>query len=493
MTDAGGHFILKEIEPGQYTLSVDRNGFAQQIYGQREPTGPGAVITLSPGQAIRDIEIRMTPAAAISGHVYDEDGDPVVFARVSALRYWYRNGQRELGPAGEAMTDDLGEFRIFGLYPGRYYFSAAFEHWNRPGVAGSTGPAGGGSGGAELAYAPTYYPGTSDLGRALPMDLHAGDDVSGFDITLLSTRAVRIRGRVINLATGKGANHAMVALLPRGVSVRTYVYSARNFVDDPEGDFELRGVVPGAYTLVASVWDGQSSNQARIPVDVGAADVENLTVIVGPGVDIPGRLVWEDPTGGEGTTPRVYLQPKEEGIFYGGGMGEVKAEGGFTLKNVSDGDYRVNLADAPETCYLKSARLGGDDVLQDGLSISGGKIPGVLEIVLNCNGGTIEGVVLNDQQQPVTSARVVLVPDVERRSQTQLFKTTSPDQYGRFTLKGIAPGDYKLFAWEEVEYGAYEDPDFLKRYEDRGKAVSVAEGSRETVSLSLIPADKTLR
>jgi hypothetical protein len=228
-------------------------------------------------------------------------------------------------------------------------------------------------------------------------------------------------------------------------------------------------------------------------VDVGAADVENLTVIVGPGVDIPGRLVWEDPTGGKGTTPRVYLQPKEEGIFYGGGMGEVKAEGGFTLKNVSDGDYRVNLADAPETCYLKSARLGGDDVLQDGLSISGGKIPGVLEIVLNCNGGTIEGVVLNDQQQPVTSARVVLVPDVERRSQTQLFKTTSPDQYGRFTLKGIAPGDYKLFAWEEVEYGAYEDPDFLKRYEDRGKAVSVAEGSRETVSLSLIPADKTLR
>jgi len=493
MTDASGRFTLKDIDPGRYMLSVDRNGFASQMYGQREPTGPGTVLTLSPGQAIRDIEIRMTPAAAISGHVYDEDGDPVAYARVSALRYWYRNGQRELGPAGDAFTNDLGEFRIFGLSPGRYYFSAVFEHWNRPGIAGSAGPGGEGGGGAEMAYAPTYYPGASDLGRALPLDLHAGEDLPGFDITLLSTRAVRIRGRVMNLATGKGASHAMVALIPRGANVRSFVFSAQGYVDDPEGDFELRGVVPGAYTLVASVWEGQSSYQARVPVDVGAADIENLNVTVGPGVDIPGRLLWDDPAQSKETTPHVYLEPQEEGILYRGGMGEVKADGRFTLKNVSDGEYRVRLMDTPEACFVKSARLGGDDVLQDGISVSGGKIPGALEMVLDCAGGTIDGVVLNDQQQPVTGARVVLVPDVGRRGQTQLFKATTPDQYGRFTIKGIAPGDYKLFAWEEVEYGAYEDADFLKRYEDDGKAVSIAEGSRESASLPLIPADKTQR
>jgi protocatechuate 3,4-dioxygenase beta subunit len=493
LTDAGGRFTLKDIAPGRYTLSVDRNGFASQMYGQREPRGPGTVITLSPGQEIRDIEVRLTPAAAVSGHVYDEDGDPVPYARISALRYWYRDGQRELGPAGQAITNDLGEFRIFGLSPGRYYFSAVFEQWRRSGIAGSAGPSGESGGGAEMAYAPTYYPGTNDLGRAIPLELHAGEDIPGFDITLLSTRAARIRGRIINVATGKGADHAMVALMPRGASVRTFTFSAQGYADDPQGNFELRGVVPGAYTLLASVWDGERSYQGRVPVDVGAADIENLNVIVGPGVDIPGRLLWEGPAESREMTPRVLLQPQGEGILYRGGMGEVKADGKFTLNNVSDGDYRIRLMDTPEACYMKSARLGGDDVLQDGVSISGGKIPGPLEVMLNCAGGTIEGIVLNDHQQPATGARVVLVPDAERRSQTQLFKTTAPDQYGRFTIKGVAPGDYRLFAWEEIEPGAYEDPDFLKRYEDDGKRVAVSEGSRESVSLPLIPADKTQR
>src|SRR5712692_9455274 len=81
--------------------------------------------------------------------------------------------------------------------------------------------------------------------------------------------------------------------------------------------------------------------------------------------------------------------------------------------------------------------------------------------LLSSNGGQVEGMVLNAVRQPATGAAVVLAPDAPRRAQPQLYKEVSTDQYGRFVIKGIAPGGYKLFAWEDVESGAYQDPEFL--------------------------------
>ena len=492
MSEANGRFTLQNIEPGQYTLWVERNGFVSQGYGQRGPESPGTILTIHPGQTIRDIEVRMTPAAAISGHVYDEEGEPVAWARVSALRYTYYEGQRKLQPAGESSTNDLGEYRIFGLAPGRYFLSAIFERWDWPPVAGAaTAVAEADTARAEMAYAPTYFPGVSDVARAAPLDVRAGDDMPGFDITLMATRAVHVRGRILDATTGKPTPRAMVALMPREAAVRSFFSSADTYLEDPEGKFDLRGVVPGAYTLIAHSWDGENRMQAHVPLDVGAAGIDGLVVALGPGIDVAGRLQWEGPAPGKGAAPQIHLRSNEEAIFFRGAMGEVKADGRFTLKNVPDGDYRIHVFEAPEGCYVKSARLGGDDVLREGLTVAGGKVAGALEIVMSCAGGTLEGVVLNDQQQPVTEARIVLIPEGERRSQEHLFAITRPDQYGHFIMKGIAPGDYKVFAWANVEYDAYRDPEFLRIYEDAGKPLTVGEGSRLSVQLQLIPADKT--
>jgi hypothetical protein len=107
---------------------------------------------------------------------------------------------------------------------------------------------------------------------------------------------------------------------------------------------------------------------------------------------------------------------------------------------------------------------------------------------LSPNGGQIDGTVLNTQQQPAGGATVVLVPGTGLREQTRLFKDVATDQTGHFSVKGIAPGDYKLFAWEDIEPGAYQDPEFLKPFESLGETFSIREGSRETTQLKLIPA-----
>jgi hypothetical protein len=66
------------------------------------------------------------------------------------------------------------------------------------------------------------------------------------------------------------------------------------------------------------------------------------------------------------------------------------------------------------------------------------------------------------------------------------------DQLGRFAMRNVTPGDYTLFAWEQIERGTYLDPDLLEQYEDRGQAVHVEESGRVSVQLDAIPAAETV-
>jgi hypothetical protein len=86
---------------------------------------------------------------------------------------------------------------------------------------------------------------------------------------------------------------------------------------------------------------------------------------------------------------------------------------------------------------------------------------------------------------------VVLVPqEKERRGREAFYRTATSDLSGQFTFKSVVPGEYRVYVWEEeVEYGAWMDPDFMKPLESRGEAVSVSEGGRQAVQVNLISAD----
>ncbi len=474
-TDAGGRFELKNLDPGQYHLHVFRNGYVYAEYGQRDPSGPGTILSLSAGQHLRDISFRLIQAAVISGHVYDEDGEPVAGATVGALRYRYSKGQKKLEPSGGGETNDLGEFRIYGLAPGEYYLNAVFN----PGRFGM--PA------AEGSYAPVYYPGTSDPSRATPIQLRAGDEFPGMDFTLQPVRTVTVKGRVFNAVTGLPGVNSNVMLLPRDSSGFAWVEENQAFVRDPQGTFALRGVRPGSYNLMASAEHEGKQLSARQPIEVGNTDLEGVVVTLGQSVALRGRVRVEGNSALSLGTLNVFLQPKEETVYWGGTNSSLRPDGSFEIDQVGDGDYRIQLWELPEDVYLKSAQLAGEDVLDSGLGISRKQAPGLLELILSASGGRIDGVVMKDQQ-PFSGARVILIPELSRRTLDRFYKETSTDQYGRFTLRGIIPGDYKLFSWETVEEGAYRSPDFLRSYEDRGQAVHVDEGGHLAQQLRLIPA-----
>src|SRR5262249_28126719 len=136
--------------------------------------------------------------------------------------------------------------------------------------------------------------------------------------------------------------------------------------------------------------------------------------------------------------------------------------------------------------YVKSMRLGNADVLNNGLHLSGPP-QGLLEIVIGANAGNIEGSVLNDRQQAMANETVVLVPDQRLRQRSDLYKVVSTDSSGRFRMQNVTPGDYKLFALENVESGAWQDPAFIAAYEGAGRPIHIYEGTSENVQLQVIP------
>ncbi len=515
VTDAGGRFLFSDIEPGRYRLSAYRNGYVNQQFRELGPNRRGTILALAPGQHLDDLVFKLVRQAVISGRVYDEEGEAVPGVLVNALRYSYRQGQRQLSQSQQAATNDLGEYRLFGLPPGRYYVVASYKPGMIVRVIGrgfsTTGH--GGAVDSDESYAPTYYPGTNNPAHASPLDLRAGDEMSSIDLTLLLTRTVRVSGRVVNTISGKPGLNTSVVLLPRFSPSRgVFPFRHQARVDNAEGAFEIQGVAPGSYILAATYFDREEQQryEARLPVEVGSTDVEGITLIIGPGVELAGRIYVEGavPAAQQGqgvaggqtqdqfdmTKVGVYLSPFDFlSTLSRPSSGGAKPDGSLKVENVSRDRYRVNVFGLPRDYYLKSARVGGQDVLEDGLDLTGGGPPNPLEITISAAGGRIDGAVLTEEQVPFGGASVVLVPEEGRREQRRFYKSATTDQNGAFTLRGIPPGDYKLFAWEEIERGAYQDSGFLRRYEEQGEPVEVEEGSRLSVQLRLIRADDPSR
>lgn len=459
LTDAAGRFEFKALAPGAYALAASRDGFAT-------PNGLGAAkmqrITLAPGEEQRDVVVRLTPLGVISGRVLDEDGDPLRRIEVRTMVYRYSASGRQLSPRDGALTDDLGEYRIFDVQPGRYYLKA--------GSTESMGVS------ARESYGTSYYPGTPDSAAA-PIEVGAGQQVQGIDLTLRPTRVASIRGRVMN----PGSN-LMVGLMK---FTEAGSGTSSMGIDNRDGKFELHAS-PGAYVLTAGSTIGGQHYSAHLPIQVGTADMEGIELRLLPPMEIAGQIRVEGKTSDR--LSHLYVVLESEGrTVMGMAGGGPKEDGSFAIQGLEPGVYQVS-AQAAEGLYLKAVRWSDRDVMQSGLDLTQGAAEGRLLVVLSAAGGQVDGVVEDDRGAPAVSVTVSLVPSSGPRSKS-LFKWAMTNPNGRFHMQGIAPGSYKVLAWEDVDSNqVMYDPDFLKPFDAQAQSLEMSEGSRKSVQLKLIKA-----
>jgi uncharacterized GH25 family protein len=476
-TDATGRFSFADLTPGRYNLWANRNGYLAIGYGQATPNGPGKTVTLKPGEQKRDVVFHLTPMGSITGHVYDEDQEPIAGASVQVLQTMYVNGRRRMNQTMGSSTDDAGEYRISQLLPGKYYLSATYTE-SFP------------IDGERQGYIPVYYPNSDDLDNAVPIEIRPGDQITDIDFRIIPVPAATIRGEVVsgvvNTTGGAFQQGIRIGLVRQGAGGTYFQGSA--VVDPHLGIFEFQDVPPGSYVLTAGIWDHGRQYLGRQLLTVGNGDINGLTLTLGPGSQLTGRIhVESDPPGDKLNLAnmQVDLEPRDE-LQSASQHGQVDKSGSFSLKNVPDGPYNVNVTGLPPDSYLKVARLGSTEVLERGLTCDQAGSPDTLDLVISGDGGRIEGVVTHDGK-PFPGATVTLIPDVNHQNQGRLYSTAMSDSKGHFVLRGIPPGNYSLFAWEQIDSGAYMDPELLRSYEDRGKTAQVDSRSRMSLDLDLIP------
>ncbi|MGA2610436.1 MAG: carboxypeptidase-like regulatory domain-containing protein [Terriglobia bacterium] len=479
-TENNGYFIIRDIAPGRYAINASGNGYRQQASGKGKGNTQVRILNLAPGKNVSGIAFRLLPPGVITGTVYDEDGEPVTLAQVRALRVGGSGTHRQIGGVSSQQTNDLGEYRIWGLEAGQYLVAATYQRpQTNPGQQ------------VDEVYLPTFHPSTADTSQASVVEVQPGAEVSGIDVDLRQAHAVVVRGRVMVDGLVKSLRGVFVSLAPHVAAEGGY--SLSNYggpVQSDSGDFEIRGVPPGPYDLSAMWNDGKRQLYGRVPVEVGSANLDGVTFVLGSPITLVGRFRVEGSDQFDFTRLGLWLQPIYSPM--GGESSQAKADGTFVVENVYDGNYRLHISGFPEQYYVKSAREGGSDVLESGLTISRSQPPSRLEIVLSSDGGRVDGSVLQEQH-PVSGAWVVLVPDPPHREREEIYSMKATDAFGHFSLLGLPPGDFKLFAWEPVQGTNYTDPDFFKAFEDRGTPVHIGERQQQTVQLEVITSEEQVR
>lgn len=481
-TDVAGAFRFADVEPGKYVLHVQRSGYISQQYSS--PGRAASTFTLTPGQELTGVVVKLVPQGVISGKVTDEDGDPVAQCAVQVLSQRYLRGKRQYQPVGGTQVNDLGEFRLANLAPGQYMVRVVSQS-RTAGLVRADAP----KDAPEENYATTYYPSATEPAQATPIAVTAGSELRGVDIRLVKARTYHVRGKVIDAATNLPVRDVFLNLTPADGNGMYETGANGTVVRNAAGTFDIWGVLAGSYVLMINGMNAGGRTSTQQLVEVANENINDLIAIVKPGLQLSGSITVDGNESVDFSSMRFSLEPAI-GRAANTVVIQPKPDGTFTIANVSSAKLRLQVINMPESTYLKSVRMGAQEMAGAIIDLSGG-VGGPVEIVISAKAGQISGTVKDAKQEPVANANVVLVPDSSRREQLHLFKQTAADQNGSFTVKGLPPGEYTLFSWESIEDGAWQDPAVLLKYESNGTKVKVEQGGTETAQVKMIPAADT--
>jgi hypothetical protein len=492
-TDNEGRYEFSELPPGQFTLTVSKGGYLTLQYGQRRTFEPGRTLSLASGQQLSQVDVSLPRAGAISGRVTDRFGEPAVGVSVGASRYQYSSdGERRLtGAAGAsaARTNDLGEFRIFGLMPGAYLVSATPR--TSPAspslIAPSPTPAP-----SAPQYVQTYSPGTANAAEAQEIVLAFGQEAST-QFQLVVGRMSRLAGRIVD-SLGQPAADAELALGSR-TGGRIAGYAGR------DGSFVIPDVAPGEHFV--QVWlpardDGSRGVEAaNVPVTATGSSVDNLFITTTPALTASGTVEWQ------GTAPRanqrtLLINPMPTNgptVFRTRSRsrdnpqeGAVGADNTFQLAALQ-GRLRLSVSGVPDGWIVKSITVGNADVMiadADAATIAGAPI----RVVMTDRVSTLSGAARDAKAQAATDYVVVLMPadPMDPRVAARFTHVAQSDQKGAFRLSALAPGRYVAVAVEALETGAHWDPSFqaTARNDKRAQRVTIEEGQTLSLTLDLL-------
>jgi len=469
VADDAGRFQFPSVEPGPgYVLTADAPGFLQDWAHRARP------FTVAEDQRVTGITAPVMPGGAIAGKVVDADGDPLSGVQVTLLLYGYESGKRQLRPSQTQATDDRGEYRLSLLGPGRYYLAAKFpqRQADPPGRMHRNGP--------DLDYALTFYPKAPDVSGAAPIDLAPGGEIDGIDFRLQKIRLYHIRGKI---AEYQGSQQMPMAVAARCEPGEPQIFNASGAspIAAKDGSFDIPRTAPGAYCVSAQA----NRETARQTVTITDRDVDNLTLTMTPTFPVKGSVAVEGAPLDNWKNFRITLMATV--TFQARASAQVRADGSFVLENAQPLTYSLQYDGLPENAYIKSISLNGREAPDGRINLTSGA--DTLKLIVATDTGQVSGSLRSANGGPAAGAAVVIAAAGPSLRQDRI-QSALTDANGNFTLTGIPPGGYQVFAFEQIDINSMAAPEYRQPFESMAASITVHANGHETVDVKVISADQ---
>ena len=441
--DAG--FRFQKLAPGEYELWVSKTGYHSRFSSRQR-------ITVNENQSQTGLLVRLWKAAVVTGRVFDPESEALPGVRVWAYRLRYDSGTPISQQKGSAVTDDLGEYRIFDLPAGSYYVRASARQSPSP------------AGILALEYADAFNGGAGQLLQAIPVKLTWGAEAMQVDLQLQPVQETALRGVVVDGLTGGPCGRCVVSISSDDAG--PLISTLHQFETRDDGLFAVQGLGPGSYRITANT-PGLHQRVGSRKLQITLGSVQELTITLSGGHDVGGSLDWDDgapDAAVEDLRSRqvsLSLHPKP------GSPGRVVRsaplhfeDNTFVVKGVLPGTYRIRVTPLPARTYLEAVSLNARKLLEPRIVVGEAPIQSV-RLILAFDGAAVRGKVSDDRSSsdygPIAPGKVVLVPTAQKANYLISTETRyGPD--GAFTFASVAPGRYRLFATAEHDPSEFGNP-----------------------------------
>jgi hypothetical protein len=500
ITDESGRYEITRLGAGSVVITASKEGLLPTSFGQRSWPGNGTPLTLRDGQRVDRVDIALPPGGVVTGRIFDDGGDPLVGAAVRVSRVVWLNGEVRAAPGGSDTADDRGEYRVFGLTPGRYYVSATRGNAANEGALSARGD-GQAPGAASAAYAPAYYPSAASVTEAAAITVKAGQETTGIDVIVRLVPVVEVSGLIV---TAEASARVTVSLLADGQL--GFAPPGLRAVMSRDGTFRIPDVPPGRYLAFAQELGsgaqraGGSDAKLRFalqPLVVAGQNVTGLSLTLGSGGTVTGSISFEatrsePPRDLSGF--RVMTTGARSSIGVPASVAQVRPDGTFAITSVPPLPMLVDAAVPSRTpdagarspWRLKSVYLNGQETTDTPIQVSPEQsVSGVLVVFSDSVSG-LSGIVREDATPAAGCAVVVFAFDetLWRLPQSRYLRMARTDAEGHFEIHPLAPGRYYVQAVADLDPLQWTNPDVLERLRQTASVVTI--GENETKSIDLV-------
>lgn len=470
-TDAEGRWEIRDLPAGEYHPAAGKAGYVDS------GVNVGRSIGLTESSPERTVELKLVRGAVLSGRITDADGEPLAGIQVIALREMPTGpGRRGWGGAsGGSSTDDLGQFRVFGLAAGEYVLAA--QRQDRPQTQAA-------SKGNRLADVMTYYPGTATLAEAQRFSLADAAEYSDLTFALQALPSISVSGRVV--VSADRIRGGFGAMMPLSDPPAFMMSPSGSMMLGPDGSFRIHGVTPGSYRLSVQVELANGEREVgQFEVAAGDEDISGLVLSTHGATTVTGRVVVEPAGARRPEMMSVGAMPIDDRMNFGGEDAIVKPDGTFELK-VFHSPVKLYPSGPLQDWAQSGVRWKGHDV-RGGLSFDPGQPVEGVELVLRRATSRITGTVSGGVRAGEDDEGAVIVFHQGDDSVQGIGMAGSvPIRDGRFTFGPMAAGDYQVVAVRTFDPSIFGKPDVAELLRARATDVSLGDNETKTVSLTLI-------